>query len=126
MPNDSHQRAAEFHEQAAHAHRAAAVHHGKEDHLTGHEHSKQAMEFSFKAHQASQFAHEKSPKAGQVISRSNASTLEARHQKPPLLIAEDFYRPRQLFAWQSASMASATAQARRWTKRSRRVMLYFR
>jgi len=30
MPNDSHQRAAEFHEQTAHAHRAAAVQHGKE------------------------------------------------------------------------------------------------
>jgi len=43
MPNDSHQRAAEFHELAAHAHRAAAVRHGKEDHQTGHEHSKQAM-----------------------------------------------------------------------------------
>ena len=37
MPNDSHQRAAEFHELAAHAHRVAAVHHGKEDHLTAHE-----------------------------------------------------------------------------------------
>ena len=43
MPRDSHQRAAEFHEMAAHAHRAAA-HHDKEDHLTGHEHSRQAME----------------------------------------------------------------------------------
>ena len=79
MPNDSHQRAAEFHEQAAHAHRAAAVHHGKEDHLTGHEHSKQAMEFSFKAHQASQFAHEKSQNAAQkpeqVILISNAGVL---------------------------------------------------
>jgi len=31
MPNDSHQRAAEFHELAAHAHRAAAAHHAKED-----------------------------------------------------------------------------------------------
>jgi hypothetical protein len=34
MPNDSHQRAAEFHDLGAHAHRAAAVHHGKEGHQT--------------------------------------------------------------------------------------------
>ena len=44
MPNDWHQRAAEFHEMAAHAHRAAAVHHGKQDHLTGSEYSRQAKE----------------------------------------------------------------------------------
>jgi hypothetical protein len=60
MPNDSHRRAAEFHEQAAHAHRAAAVHHGKEDHLTGHELSRQAMEHATKAFKASQEAHEQS------------------------------------------------------------------
>lgn len=45
---------------AAHAHRSAAVHHGKEDHLTGHELSKQAMEYSAKAFKSSQEAHEKS------------------------------------------------------------------
>jgi hypothetical protein len=60
MPNDSHQRAAEFHELAAHAHRAAAVHHGKEDHQTGHEHSKQALEYANKAMEWSQQAHQKS------------------------------------------------------------------
>jgi len=48
---------------AAHAHRAAAVHHGKEDHLTGHEHSKQAMEHAAKAFRHSQEAHQKSEKA---------------------------------------------------------------
>ena len=63
MPNDSHQRAAEFHELAAHAHRAAAAHHGKEDHLTGHELSKQALEHANKASQWSQEAHRKSAKA---------------------------------------------------------------
>src|SRR6266404_2921171 len=63
MPNDSHQRAAEFHELAAHAHRAAAAHHGKEDHQTGHEHSKQAMEYANKAFQWSQEAHGKSVKS---------------------------------------------------------------
>ncbi len=42
MPKDSHQRAAEFHDLAAHAHRTAAAHHEKQDHLTAHEHSRQA------------------------------------------------------------------------------------
>jgi hypothetical protein len=63
MPQDSHQRAAEFHELAAHAHRAAAVHHGKGDHLTGHELSKQAMEHANKAFKFSQEAHQKSENA---------------------------------------------------------------
>jgi len=62
MPNDSHQRAAEFHELAAHAHRAAAAHHGKEDHQTGHEHSKQAMEYANKAMEWSQESHRRSRK----------------------------------------------------------------
>ncbi len=60
MPNESHQRAAEFHELAAHAHRAAAVHHTKEDHQTGHEHSKQALEYANKSFAWSQEAERKS------------------------------------------------------------------
>jgi hypothetical protein len=60
MPNNSHQRAAEMHELAAHAHRVAATHHDKEDHLTGHEHAKQAMEHAAKAFKRSQEALEKS------------------------------------------------------------------
>jgi hypothetical protein len=63
MPNDSHQRAAEFHELAAHAHRVAATHHSKEDHQTGHEHSKQALEHAHKAFEWSQEAHRKSVKS---------------------------------------------------------------
>src|SRR5208282_4463806 len=63
MPNDSHQRAAEFHELAAHAHRAAAASHGKGDHQSGHEHSKQAMEHANKAFEWSQEAHRKSANA---------------------------------------------------------------
>ena len=62
MPNDSHQRAAEFHELAAHAHRTAAAHHGKEDHQTGHEHSKQAMEYANKAMEWTQESHQRSKK----------------------------------------------------------------
>jgi len=55
MPNDSHQRAAAFDELAAH--------HGKEDHQTGHEHSKQAMEHADKAMEWSHEAHGKSVKS---------------------------------------------------------------
>jgi hypothetical protein len=60
MPNDSHQRAAQFHELAVHAHCVAATHHLKEDHQTGHEHSKQALEHAHKAFEWSQEVHRKS------------------------------------------------------------------
>jgi hypothetical protein len=65
MPNDSHQRAAEFHELAAHAHRAAAVQHSKSDHLGAHELSRQALEHATEAFRWSQDAHEKSTKAAE-------------------------------------------------------------
>jgi hypothetical protein len=42
---ENHQRAAELHDGAAHAHRVGEQH-GKQDHLTGHEHSRQAPEHS--------------------------------------------------------------------------------
>jgi hypothetical protein len=60
MAKDSHQRAAEFHNLAAHAHQAAVTHHGKEDHLTGHELSRQAMEYAAKAFEFSKAAHKES------------------------------------------------------------------
>jgi hypothetical protein len=50
---ENHQRAAELHDQAAHAHRVGEQH-GKQDHLTGHEHSRQALERSRAAHQQTQ------------------------------------------------------------------------
>ncbi len=56
---DSNRKAAELHDLAAHAHRVAAEHYEKQDHLTGHEHSRQALEHSRKAHQMSSQAHEK-------------------------------------------------------------------
>ena len=43
------QRAAELHDGAAHAHRVAEQQ-GKQEHLTGHEHSRQALEHSQDAH----------------------------------------------------------------------------
>ena len=47
---DSHRKAAELHDLAAHAHRATAEHHEKQDHLSGHEHSRLALEHSREAH----------------------------------------------------------------------------
>jgi hypothetical protein len=52
---ENHQRAAELHDLAAHAHRAADQH-GQDEHLTGHEHSRQALEHSEDAHGQTQAA----------------------------------------------------------------------
>jgi hypothetical protein len=46
---ENHQRAAELHDVAAHAHRVAEQH-GQQEHLTGHEQSRQALEDSQDAH----------------------------------------------------------------------------
>jgi hypothetical protein len=51
--HNSHQTAADFHNIAAQAHRSAAGHHGQGDHLTGHEHSRQALEHTNKAYRHS-------------------------------------------------------------------------
>lgn len=59
--HESQQIAAEHRDLAAHAHRAGAEHHGKEDHLTGHESSRQALEHSNTAYLHSK---QKLPKAG--------------------------------------------------------------
>ncbi len=42
----NHRRAAELHDLAAHAHLSAAEAHDKQDHLTGHERTRQALEHS--------------------------------------------------------------------------------
>src|SRR5579864_5531603 len=47
------QRAVELHDAAAHAHDAAAQQHEKQDHLTGHERSRQALEHSAQVHEKS-------------------------------------------------------------------------
>jgi len=52
---ENHQRAAELHDAAAHAHQVAEQQ-GKQDHLTGHEHSRQALQESQDAHQHTQAA----------------------------------------------------------------------
>jgi hypothetical protein len=51
---ENHQRAAELQEAAEHAHRAAEQQHGKQDHLTGHEQSRQALEHPGETHHESQ------------------------------------------------------------------------
>jgi len=56
---ESQQIAAEHRDLAAHAHRAGAERHGKEDHLTGHESSRQALEHSNQAYLLAQQPHEK-------------------------------------------------------------------
>ena len=56
--HESQQIAAEHHDLSAHAHRAGAEHHGKEDHLTGHESSRQALEHSNKAYLHSSQEHQ--------------------------------------------------------------------
>ena len=58
--HESQQIAAEHHDLAAHAHRAGAEHHGAEDHLTGHESSRQVLEHSNQAYLLSQEGHQKS------------------------------------------------------------------
>ena len=51
---ENRQRAAELRDSAAHAHRVGEQQKGKQDHLTGHEHSRQALEHSQQAHQVTQ------------------------------------------------------------------------
>ena len=52
---ENHQRAAELEDAAAHAHRVAEQH-GKQDHLTGHEQSRQTLEHDRDANRHSQTA----------------------------------------------------------------------
>ena len=78
---DSHQEAIEYHNLAAHAHRTAAVHHGQEEHLTGHELSRQALEHSNTAYQHSLGMHQKAKTDQVVIVR----TQEARGEDIPAL-----------------------------------------
>ncbi|MGA2740468.1 MAG: DUF2934 domain-containing protein [Bryobacteraceae bacterium] len=57
---ENHQRAAELHDVGAHAYRVGEQQ-GKQDHLTGHEHSRQALEHAFEPHRhapAAAFKHD--------------------------------------------------------------------
>ena len=79
MPKDEHYRAAQMHNLAAHAHMVAATHHDKEDHMTGHEYSKQAMEHSAKAHEASQAAIQKSTETNANLSKDALAKKKRKH-----------------------------------------------
>jgi len=59
LMRESQQIAAEHRDLAAHAHRSGAEHHGKEDHLTGHESSRQFQEHTNKAYLIAQEEHQK-------------------------------------------------------------------
>jgi hypothetical protein len=74
--HESHQKAAEYHNLAAHAHLTAAAHHEKEDHLTGHEQSRQALEHTKKAYQQSL----QSQRNVQTARATNVLTHEASEQ----------------------------------------------
>ena len=76
---NSQQKAAEFHNLAAHAHLTAAVHQGQEDHLTGHEHSRQALEHLNTAYQHSLGMHQKATTDHVVI----VPAQEAREEDIP-------------------------------------------
>ena len=72
---ENHQRAAELHDAGAHAHRVAEQH-GKQDHLTGHEQSRQADEHSGDAHRNS-----RTGEAGQGLANfGHADTQALAHE----------------------------------------------
>ena len=70
---ENHARAAELHDIAAHAHRAAGQ--GKQDHLTGHELSRQVLEQSHNAHRYTQAA-----TAGHVIAFGHEDIAALAHK----------------------------------------------
>ena len=88
--HESQQIAAEHRDLAAHAHRAGAEHHGKEDHLTGHESSRQALEHSNTAYLHPLQEH---PKAGseQKIAALAYEFWQAR-SRPEGSPDEDWFR----------------------------------
>ena len=73
---ENHQRAAELHDLAAHAHRAGEQH-GKQDHLTGHEHSRQALAQSEEAHRHTQAAAKTRPG---IVAPSHEKIATRAHQ----------------------------------------------
>jgi hypothetical protein len=74
--HDSHHKAAEYHNLAAHAHLTAAMHQGQEDHLSGHELSRQALEHSNTAHDHSLGIHQKAKTDHVVIVRAHEAREE--------------------------------------------------
>ncbi len=73
---ESQQIAAEHRDLAAHAHRSGSEHHGKEDHLTGHESSRQAQEHSNQAYLHTQEEHQ-GPKTGHGAHVANQHEIAA-------------------------------------------------
>jgi Protein of unknown function (DUF2934) len=82
--HESQQIAAEHRDLAIHAHRSGAEHHGKEDHMTGHESSRQDLEHSNKGYLHSQEEHEKTRKEH----AANGVAHETREQEIAALAYE--------------------------------------
>jgi hypothetical protein len=76
--HDSHQKTAEYHKLAAHAYRAAVERHEKEDHLTGHERSRQALEYSNRAYEHAKAAHNKSGRLELSMAAPNRAEVPGR------------------------------------------------
>jgi hypothetical protein len=72
---ENHQRAAELHNGAAHAHLVAAAAREKQEHLSGHEQSRQALEHSHEAHQ-----HTKQVLAGGANGFGHGETAALAHR----------------------------------------------
>jgi hypothetical protein len=77
---ENHQRAAELHDSAAHAHRVADQN-GEKDHLSGHEHSRQALEHSQKAR-------------GQTLAAASAHGIAAFGHEDIAALAHTLWRDR--------------------------------
>lgn len=82
--HESQQIAAEHRDLAAHAHRSGSEHHGKEDHLTGHESSRQALEHSNRAYLDRQEEHE----MARTEQGANVAPHETREQEIAALAYE--------------------------------------
>jgi hypothetical protein len=99
---ESQQIAAEHRDLAVHAHRAGAEHHGKEDHLTGHESSRQAQEHSNQAYLHTQDQH-RTEHAGNPAHTANEQEIAAMAYKlwqgrgcPEGSSEEDWFRAAQV------------------------------
>jgi hypothetical protein len=91
---ENHPRAAELRDLAAHNH-STGEHDRKEDHQTGHEHSRQSLEHSNKAYQRSEQAHEEARTAHRATEQDVAALAFQLWQErgcPEGSPREDWYR----------------------------------
>ncbi len=92
---ENHPQAAEIHDGPEHAHRAGE-HTGKQDHLTGHEHSRQDLEYSPEAHTHSASTHHGFTDFGHADIAALAYELWQARGGPDGSPEEDWFRAAQL------------------------------